>query len=76
MATALRLIAEAHRRGLKVVFDMVLNHTSDQHPWFLESRSSRSSPKRESIVPTKALSERRLGSSHDPSSAKSAPRGR
>jgi alpha-glucosidase len=41
------LLEEAHRRGLRVVLDMVLNHTSDQHPWFLESRSSRLSPRRD-----------------------------
>jgi alpha-glucosidase len=40
------LIAQAHRRGLKVIVDYVPNHSSDQHPWFLESRSSRDSPKR------------------------------
>ena len=40
------LLAEAHRLGLKVVVDIVPNHTSDQHPWFVESRSSRTSPKR------------------------------
>jgi len=34
------LIQEIHTRGMKVVFDMVLNHTSDQHPWFQESRAS------------------------------------
>ncbi len=36
-----RLIAEAHRLGLRVIIDQVLNHTSDRHPWFLESRSGR-----------------------------------
>ncbi len=41
-----RLLAEAHRRKIKVVVDLVVNHSSDRHPWFLESRSSRSSPKR------------------------------
>jgi alpha-glucosidase len=42
-----RLIAEAHRRNLKVVTDLVLNHTSDQHRFFQESRSSRTNPKRD-----------------------------
>jgi maltose alpha-D-glucosyltransferase/alpha-amylase len=41
-----RFLDEAHRRGMRVISDLVLNHTSDQHPWFLESRSSPSSPKR------------------------------
>jgi alpha-glucosidase len=40
-----RLVGEAHARGLKVVIDQVLSHTSDQHAWFLESRESRDNPK-------------------------------
>ncbi|MCF3639540.1 DUF3459 domain-containing protein [Rhizobium sp. TRM95111] len=39
------LIAEAHRLGIRVMIDLVLSHTSDKHPWFVESRSSRSNPK-------------------------------
>jgi alpha-glucosidase len=41
-----RLLDEAHERGLRVILDWVGNHTSAQHPWFRESRSSRSSPRR------------------------------
>ncbi|WP_345771890.1 glycoside hydrolase family 13 protein [Geodermatophilus sabuli] len=41
------LIAELHGRGMKLVMDLVVNHTSDQHPWFRESRSSPDSPKRD-----------------------------
>src|SRR5689334_12698550 len=41
-----RFLDEAHRRGMRVIADLVLNHTSDQHPWFLESRSSPTSAKR------------------------------
>jgi maltose alpha-D-glucosyltransferase/alpha-amylase len=40
----------AHERGLRVIVEMVLNHTSDQHPWFLESRSSGDNPKRDWYV--------------------------
>jgi alpha-glucosidase len=39
------LLREAHRRGLRIIMDLVLNHTSDRHPWFAESRVSRQSPK-------------------------------
>jgi maltose alpha-D-glucosyltransferase/alpha-amylase len=43
-------VREAHRRGLRVVTELVVNHTSDQHPWFVESRSDRRSPKRDWYV--------------------------
>ena len=41
------LIKELHARGMRLVMDLVVNHTSDEHPWFLESRSSRDNPKRD-----------------------------
>jgi len=41
-----RLVSQAHARGIRVVLDLVLNHTSDQHPWFLEARKSRENPRR------------------------------
>lgn len=40
-----RLLSQAHHHGLRVIIDQVWNHTSDQHPWFQESRSSRDNPK-------------------------------
>jgi alpha-glucosidase len=42
-----RLVEAAHARGIRVMLDLVLNHTSDQHPWFLDSRASRSSAHRD-----------------------------
>lgn len=41
------LVADLHSRGMKLVMDVVLNHTSDQHDWFMESRTSKDSPKRD-----------------------------
>lgn len=45
-----RLIAEMHKRGMKIIMDLVVNHTSDEHPWFIESRSSRDNPYRDYYI--------------------------
>ena len=42
-----KLIAELHARGMRLMMDLVVNHTSDEHPWFTQSRSSRDNPKRD-----------------------------
>jgi oligo-1,6-glucosidase/alpha-glucosidase len=47
MKTCDKLIEEVHKGGMKIVLDLVLNHTSDQHPWFIESRSSLDNLKRD-----------------------------
>ena len=45
-----KFLAAAHQRGIRVIIELVLNHTSDQHPWFQESRSSRDNPRRDWYV--------------------------
>ncbi|MGL5042145.1 MAG: glycoside hydrolase family 13 protein [Culicoidibacterales bacterium] len=45
-----QLIAQAHKRGLKILFDLVMNHTSDEHPWFIESRKSKDNPYRDFYI--------------------------
>ncbi|MEJ2852956.1 MULTISPECIES: glycoside hydrolase family 13 protein [unclassified Saccharothrix] len=41
------LLSQVHARGMKLIMDLVVNHTSDEHPWFVESRSSQDNPKRD-----------------------------
>jgi glycosidase len=50
MADFDELLAGMHSRGIKLVMDLVVNHTSDEHPWFVESRSSKDNPKRDWYV--------------------------
>ena len=45
-----KMLSEAHKRGIKIVMDRVVNHTSDEHPWFVESRSSKDNPKRDYYI--------------------------
>jgi maltose alpha-D-glucosyltransferase/alpha-amylase len=45
LGDAVRLMEEAHKRGIRIIADLVVNHTSDQHPWFQESRQSRDNPR-------------------------------
>lgn len=47
MADFDQLLEEVHKRGMKLIIDLVINHTSDEHPWFIESRSSKDNPKRD-----------------------------
>lgn len=50
MADFDEMLAKAHERGIKIVMDLVVNHTSDEHPWFVESRSSLDNPKRDYYI--------------------------
>ncbi len=45
-----RMLSEAHKRGIRIVMDLVVNHTSDEHKWFIESRSSRENPYRDYYI--------------------------
>ncbi|MCA5011994.1 MULTISPECIES: glycoside hydrolase family 13 protein [unclassified Enterococcus] len=50
MADMEQLIEEADKRGIKIIMDLVVNHTSDEHPWFIESRSSKDNPYRDFYI--------------------------
>ncbi|MGX7243827.1 glycoside hydrolase family 13 protein [Enterococcus quebecensis] len=55
MADMDQLIQEAQKREIKIIMDLVVNHTSDEHPWFIESRSSKANPYRDYYVWRKGL---------------------
>jgi glycosidase len=50
MADFNELLEEVHKRGMKLIMDLVINHTSDEHPWFIESRSSKDNPYRDYYI--------------------------
>jgi glycosidase len=50
MADFERLLTEAHRRDIRVIMDLVVNHTSDEHPWFIESRKAKDNPYRDYYI--------------------------
>jgi maltose alpha-D-glucosyltransferase / alpha-amylase len=50
LADVVELVEESHKRGIRIVADLVMNHTSDQHPWFQESRQDRTNPKADWFV--------------------------
>ena len=50
MADFEQLLAAAHQRGMRVIMDLVVNHTSDQHPWFIESRQAKDNPYRDYYI--------------------------
>ena len=54
------LIAEANKRGIKLVMDLVVNHTSDEHPWFIESRKSKDNPYRDYYIWMKGRGKKNL----------------
>ncbi len=45
-----RLLAEAHGKGMRIIMDLVVNHTSDEHPWFIEARASKQNPQRDYYI--------------------------
>ncbi|WP_037986436.1 glycoside hydrolase family 13 protein [Thalassobacillus devorans] len=50
MADFDQLLKEVHKRGMRLIMDLVINHTSDEHPWFIESRSSKDNPYRDYYI--------------------------
>jgi glycosidase len=55
-----RLLQEAHKRGIRVILDFVMNHTSSQHPWFIDSALSPNSPKRDWYIWSTTTAEQQL----------------
>lgn len=62
-----RLLKEVHRRGMKLLVDLVVNHTSDEHAWFLESRQGKDSPKRDWYIWRDGARDPETGAQKEPS---------
>lgn len=60
------LLKEVHKRGMRLIMDLVTNHTSDEHPWFVESRSSKDNPKRDWYIWKKGKSITKVDSNVEP----------
>lgn len=60
------LLKEVHKRGMRLIMDLVINHTSDEHPWFVESRSSKDNPKRDWYIWKKGKSITKVDSNVEP----------
>lgn len=61
-----KLLNEAHKRGLKIIMDLVINHTSDEHPWFMEAKRSKNNPKRKWYIWRKGKNSGHRGERSEP----------
>ena len=61
------LLNQAHARGIRIVMDLVVNHTSDEHPWFIESRKSKDNPFRDYYIWRNGKDEKTPPNTHIPS---------
>lgn len=61
-----RMLSEIHKRGMKLVMDLVVNHTSDQHPWFKEARKSKDNPYHDYYIWREGKMDEATGKEHEP----------